>query len=372
MADEDLRELERAVRTKGDAPGRIRLARALERAGRRDEIYAVLRPVIADPEARRTLCELPAWRNQEADDGCTNVIDVPPLRRSPRVRRVRENSGDFVTALLANEAGLVVAERGRGNRPVLRVIDPDSGELRFEMAGDERSVAIVGSRLLSHVEARDLETGHIVDVTAEERRSRERAAEGSVSADGWTVSSKAGEVVAVELGSGQELWRARCAGADERSNVQLRLDAEGVLVVSDAPVRESELIERDGRVAWSSSELRSFDALGRDFVVGRLQLGRREQGILAVVDRATGQRRAALTTPFTRSSPETPGSVVVARDVVFFVSPSDNAIVATSMLGDVLWRMSMENVERIMFLAPGAERLYAATLYGAVYELTGP
>lgn len=61
MKDEELRALEREVAASPTADGCLRLARELERVGRRAEVPAVLRRGREHAEVRRALGSLPVW-----------------------------------------------------------------------------------------------------------------------------------------------------------------------------------------------------------------------------------------------------------------------------------------------------------------------
>src|SRR5687768_16717564 len=84
--DESVRDLEQRLRASPTPENRLALARALERAGRRDDAHVVL---AADPFAtgvREALAAYPCWSRPDGDPGNTRWLDLPPLERAPRVR----------------------------------------------------------------------------------------------------------------------------------------------------------------------------------------------------------------------------------------------------------------------------------------------
>ena len=142
--DAERRELERTVAAGGGAGARLRLAAALERVGERSRALEVLLPELRDPEVRKAIARLPAW-TESLGTGNTRFADVRPLRRTPRVRWVRETVEDD-PALPETDMGALLGERGFMDdvlfalpfgivvRPLYRllaVLSPDTGATRW-------------------------------------------------------------------------------------------------------------------------------------------------------------------------------------------------------------------------------------------------
>jgi hypothetical protein len=87
VSDESLRSLARAVEA-GDGPAaRLRYARALERAERRDEALDVLASTRhKDASVRTALSGYPSWGQTDGDAGRTRYLDLAPIRREPHLR----------------------------------------------------------------------------------------------------------------------------------------------------------------------------------------------------------------------------------------------------------------------------------------------
>jgi hypothetical protein len=396
--DEDLRELERIVARGGDAASRLRLARALERAGRRDEVPSVLRPAVADERVRQALLELPAWRHPCGDAGRTNEIDLPPLRALRSVRTVRPSAGNcFPEALLATESGLVVVERARGGVRTI-IIDAASGEERKELGAPDSAIAIEDDRVVAQaVFAYDLWTGELafqvlldghllaalpgrtVLVQSHGRFGAFTWLEGAelsflweqplagdscgvAATPSWVVAwTGAGELAAYRTRDGDPLWSQPLAPPAER----VLLDEAGlVLARRGHEENDFDVLDRDGNPLWTS-ELRARPvALGRDHVLATVRKGRRGDIELVVMDRRSGERKTLLHEALGFWNEIV--CVAVAREVVYFTAPREKALFAASLRGDVLWRHSLEGLGQVLALAPVAHGLYAACSGGLV------
>ncbi len=362
--DDDLRELERAVSARGDASSRIRLARALERAGRKDEVAAVLRPAVANAEVRRMLFELPSWTHERGNAGNTRVLDVAPVRREPKLEVLREGRQDFVVRIFATEVALVLEHRRPS--PRVTVVDAVQGEGRFELEGEFPVFLESGRLVTSWEEARDLWTSERVV-----RRDLPEVARfrGSVLAsDTWLLAGTHDELVAFDR-QGVELWRAPRA---ERTAVMI--DGQGFLARHDESRVAIECFDRQGEFLWQNQEeLVEAAALGPTWVLLWVAPGRRRERTLVVLDRATGERRVTFSSPLVRNPYSV--SVACARDVVYFAVADEASIVAVDLRGDELWRVSLDESSRmqprtIVGLAPASGCLYAVERSGTLYRLS--
>lgn len=363
--DDDLRELERAVSAGGDASSRIRLARALERAGRKDEVASVLRPAVANAEVRRMLLGLPSWTHMGGNAGNTRVLDVAPVRSEPRVEVLREGKQEFVVRLFVTEFTLVLEQ----TRPSLRVtvIDAVQGQERFEVPVEFPVFLEEGRLVSSWEEARDLWTGERVlrgDLPAVARFR------GSVFAsETWLLAVTHDELVAFDR-QGAELWRAPSAEREV-----LMIDEHGFLAQSSEDYEEGavDCFDRQGEFLWQhKDEHAQAVALGPTWVLAWVALRRRER-TLAVLDRATGERRVTFSAPLVRIPASV--SVACARDVVYFAVADEASIVAVDLRGDELWRVSLDESRStqprtIAALAPGSGCLYAVERSGTLYRLS--
>lgn len=84
--DDELRACEQRLRVEATPDARVALARALERVGRRDDAHALLAEDPWPDVVREALRERPCWSAPSGNAGRTRHVDVPGLRRSPRVR----------------------------------------------------------------------------------------------------------------------------------------------------------------------------------------------------------------------------------------------------------------------------------------------
>jgi hypothetical protein len=356
--DDDLRELERAVAKKGDAPSRLRLARALERAGRRDEVYALLKPAVADAEVRKALLELPAWRYHGGTPGNTRVVDLAPLRREPVVRALAstERVDRVALSLLATEAVLILEER-RTHEPrrTVRRLDAATGAERGTEHFDGGHLAIERSCLvLGEDDVRDLWTGEATTL-------RDRALPWRRPGDfhrlwasaSWMVGDDSDEVIALDHQE-RVLWRRPL-----REHEVMGVDEAGAIVRS---FRERGFLhlDREGRTTWTFREEAVPVALGASWVIAV----RMDEWRLALHDRRTGARYVT----FPWSVDQAPWEqFAVARDVIYSVDRHE-AVVAATLSGDELWRVPFD--KRVVAIAPGPRCVYAATIYGAIYRLS--
>ncbi len=167
MSDEEIRALERDA----TPAGRLKLARALERLGRRDEALDALITAREDRAVQAELARFPAWTHEGANEGNTFSADVAPVLGQPRPVWKHEGTLDpgrtesLALQFLATPA-LAVFSIARGRAAVH---DMETGEVlwQFEHGDDLRDsrAAIVGSLLLLWTEegvtGRDLYTGDV-------------------------------------------------------------------------------------------------------------------------------------------------------------------------------------------------------------------
>jgi hypothetical protein len=124
VSDEQLRVLERAAAA--DPAQALAHARALERAGRADEGWLALCRALEEPAVRAELATRPAWSHRDGP-GHTRALDVPPVRRAPRVRweaPVRSSA----PRLLASALGVVtMGPTASGEHGGHELLDPRTG-----------------------------------------------------------------------------------------------------------------------------------------------------------------------------------------------------------------------------------------------------
>lgn len=147
LSDESLRALERAAAAD---PSRTRAwATALARAGRADEAWVALCRTVDQPDVRAELATRPAWTHA-GGPGRTHAIDLPPVKREPRVRWTARAPGD---RLLTSPLGVVVTT-GRGTP--CAVLDPTSGRLRWTPSSATRDAWLDRAWLLAHFAGEEL------------------------------------------------------------------------------------------------------------------------------------------------------------------------------------------------------------------------
>jgi hypothetical protein len=358
--DDDLRELERAVSAQGDAGSRIRLARALQRAGRRDEVASVLRPAVADAEVRNMLLGLPAWTHWRANPGRTCVLDVAPVRREPEVRVLREARNEFVLdfGLLASEVVLLIHQTRPAERAI--VLDAVDARERFDVATPaEAEVFMEGGFVMAGESWRDVWTG--APVGRSDGLRAQRAWVGFHCSESWVLAWTEDEILALDR-DGHERWRAPRDGREF-----LSIDENGYLAspANSPPWTGVEYFDRDGEFVWAVREKFFFSALGATWVLGSVESGRRDERTLAVFHREDGTRRATFPVRLGRWGDFS--LAAVAREVVYFTVPHANALVAANLHGDELWRVTLGPIAAI---APASGCLYAVERSGTLYRLS--
>ncbi len=159
LSDESLRALERAAAA--DPSRTLGWAKALARAGRADEAWVALCRAVDQPDARAELATRPAWTHA-GGRGRTHALDLPPVKREPRVRWMARAPGD---RLLASPLGVVVTT-GRGTPCV--VLDPTSGRLRWTPSSATRDAWLDRSWLLAHFAGEELHAWRLWNEPGEE------------------------------------------------------------------------------------------------------------------------------------------------------------------------------------------------------------
>jgi hypothetical protein len=386
VSDDDLRALERAVHARGLVDDRLRLAAALERAGREDEALRVLSPVKDEPQARARIA---AQRASWAFRGFY-VFDVPLLARAPVARWTTGPLMDEPTHVLAGPLGaaLVGVEAPRSGegpeRHRTHLLDIDTGSLHATLPGNGRMYA--GDVILIEapdggVEARDLRTADVRWACPgtgrclgtrdgllqwSERRAdtvwlregadlrppldeRRRVAGGTGDAPIVRVEA-AGDLLLLTLGWGpRQRWSLLQRDRDEPlaggPGMGVAVDGEGVLVRGR---RDIALHDVDGRQRWAFVGDAGWLSPG-----GRVAWVR--SGVtLTIIDRATGtSRRPALA----GAAPE----LVVVRDGAYVLQERLRA------LGDDgAERWSIELDASLTIAAALPDRLLGSTGDGAV------
>lgn len=150
--DPDLRALEARFRASPTPAARVGLARALERAGRRDEAYALLAGAPFEPEVLPELARYPAWTQVEADAGGARWLDVAPVDRAPRVRWRVDLERDALGLIAATPWGVVVTawEKDGYGRDAY-VLAPDTGEVRLRVRQNPEVLGVLAGVLLTVV-----------------------------------------------------------------------------------------------------------------------------------------------------------------------------------------------------------------------------
>lgn len=271
MSDAELRALEREVAALDSVATRVRLALALERSGRADEAWDVLRPVREDALARPHAAREPAWAHPDGGESGGGFIDARPLARAPRVSWVAPVPLALRPGfVLANAFAIVVG--GHGGYALL---EPRSGRVRLSVPGGE-ALALAGDRLVAREGgedvARDLVTGRPVPGRVALPRSLEPLAPPLVArGPGIEVrSGRPGELVLVAADSPRSLGRGDGAVAIARDTVYFggegtiagaRASRETVFRVGLAPLRRARLLAlaaTQGRLLGLTSGARVF------------------------------------------------------------------------------------------------------------------
>jgi hypothetical protein len=395
--DESLRAMSRAVEAGEGAGARLRYARALERAGRRDEAFDALASGREDPDVRAELARFPLWRQTDADAGRTRFLDVAPIRREPRVKWVSEAIGALGRTISAGP-NRIACEDDRG---ATKILDADTGEVRREFTYGE-PCAFVGDTLLmkrkTKLRGYDLETGaalweettwqlsyealHVGEilVTASpvtvsayrlahprkqpkglwDYRVRGTNRKGRFAkvalADDTALVPHEGEIAALDLADGHV--RSRFAGNE------VLADEAGFVVVE-----ERRLVVRDAehRVVWALTERgQLLRALTPGVVVVRVpSIGS------AIFDRATGDVVHVVVGDGCERA-------LVARDVMYALNVGeargrdDDRLRAFTTTGEDLWAISLGNRVgggRIVSLFAGSRRLFGTTSDGRAFCL---
>jgi hypothetical protein len=392
--DEHLRVLERDA-TANDASALLAYARALQRAGRRDEAFTALVRGKDDTRVRSELRRFPAWTHESADAGQTRSLDVAPLRRAPRVRwsvisrsTARSHEPHF---LLASPLGIVTALPERGG--VIAVLDPDTGERLWDVRPVPLRVPVsVGDRLFLNLGLKlvgfDLVTGerlhrvgsggvtclidrdliivermgelvtHVLGAPHQEpRRDRTRVfprpaglaairfvAGGDVLLQDEATST---QLVAFDRATGKKLWERGKPGYAWGRGVSLLADRDGILVATSHPPG-SELRDLSGALVASlpgyPCALTPELALLGD-PTGLVAFERSSHRLVGLV--AEGRSAAR---------------IAVARDVVY-VPREHHEIEARALDGKQLWRAVIPERHRYggwLTLAAYPGRLYVA------------
>lgn len=388
--------MERAVEAGGSAADSLRYARALERAGRRDNALDVLLAV-RDRHAsiRAELARFPAWAQGDADAGRTRFLDLAPIRREPRVKWVSPERADAsVSRLLATPFGVVFA----GPNESTVVLDPETGALRrriglVEPCAFVRDVLLVKRK--TKLRGYDLDTGALLY----ERTTGQLSFEAHV-ADGVLVTASPSNVQAYGLPRAREaprfLWEYTVRGTsrkgrfgraaiasgqvlvpqngdvaviDLRSGALksrlpgdvVRVDAAGLLVGEE---RRLVLRGPDGKVAWSREGEGFYPiSLAPDAVVAQVLEGP------SLLDRATGRLVRRLFDGWCDAA-------LCVRDVVYVLKAgaeeeTNDLLRAFSTKGEPLWEVALgPRLEGpVVALAAGGRRIFGLTNGGKVFCL---
>lgn len=378
MSDEDVRALERAARG-GDVTACLAWARALERAGRPDEATrARLLALDADPQAeepRAALGGACAWTGTKGGPGRTRASADEPLARAPTLLWCVEPTAPPVAergarqlvdpCLFGGWLGLVV------RNPLLRtldVVDARSGAPLWSATRwvDAWSSRVAGDAVLlrheDRVVSRDIRTGEVlaealsaggmdlmgflpglhlvvtsergwqlaafdwpdprrapastprwVHRTTSDRRPHEVVGAGSLA----LLISHGGQVVALDVTTGQERWRVEGEAAVG--------DADGVVVKAGHRLAS---YAPDGAPGWSQPGTKVL-ALGATMLVAVPPVIGRGTSPITLHDRVTGELRAEL------ARPAPSWRVAVAGDVLYLGGVI--GLEAITSGGEVLW-----------------------------------
>lgn len=419
MADDDLRRLERGA-NRGDPAACVALARALTRAGRRDDALVALRPAWRDRDARAELTNAPAWPRERGPDR-TAYLDVRPIRTAPRLLWHLPDPGAMTwtcaTSPIGGDLGLI-AYRGRELR--VDVLDPDTGTVRASTPIEARPhldarmprITLAGDVLLvHHDEGDDRSTLRAIEPASgadlyrlelalepgvprlwELRGATPPGAAASLrlprwlrhQCGGYTVQGhgllvgmggrpRRGPSPSVRLEPAREVihvWKAtvrpedRRHAAIDRATGAMRWKGEGLVIAHDDGGallwhdRELALRRADGAIAWR----RAFaGGSGEPLALAPEAVVVRERAWphLLVLERATGQVVADLGPQHAGGPPYRDPVVVVARDVVY-VAYGDGRLAALTLSGERLWSVSLHDLARDLGLrSPFASRLHS-------------
>lgn len=241
VSDDEVRKLERDSET--DPQACVRLARALERAGRpRDALSALVRGA-SDPVVRREAARYPR--------------DAAPILRAPRVRWETKLDGrDQFGMIEASGLGVVVASQRR-----TLVLDADTGAHRLELP--DGVPGRVGEVVLVHRSNRDV-LGHDLWTGEELFTSRLRGPVEPLVVDELLVAAREGEVVGYRFDEPRRAptvaWKTRLPGISPKIKAVTRdlvvfdeLDDDLDLVALDARDGQ-ERFRLDGVDLWLADE----------------------------------------------------------------------------------------------------------------------
>ncbi len=401
MSDETLRHLEREAAS--DPLARVRLARSLERAGRRDDALAALLPAIDVSDARAEVARFVGASTVARGD--IIYVDAAPVVMKPAVRWRTPVTTAPSVSLVASELGIVVlsafetvaldARTGRArwraaselppsHRPrawicgsVLLVVTPGSlvardlwtgGEL-FRLPGAETLVAVADGvavfRNGSTVTARSLAnpTKPVTTLwTATFNKTGAVAAGGSL-----VVVEDAHGMVCMDSTTGTVRWKA--PGTDSV------VDSDGVGAWIEAtnsaprPSRSRQeqrvLYTPDGRPAWQRRDGLTLRGLAPEVAVAVKIRGYRRHW--ASIDRASGRVLGVISANMT--------AIAGARGVIYVASGDSEGgsiyrerrepmpwsrLAAIGVDGVERWRITPEeHADYFVALAPLGARLFA-------------
>lgn len=391
--DDDLRGLEQRFAAGPTPQARLSLARALERAGRRDDAQALL---AGDAFAMAAALEgFPAWTHPDGDPGRARWLDVAPVARAPRPRWRAALGLQPVGVVVACAWGVVVhcvAPDGHGR--ALLVLDPDTGDVRLWREETLEVLAVVEGVLLAvhhgpgaarDLVAWDLATGHDAWRLALGGNPSPGHARGALvlgAADdarlafvplpdprraptlpeAWPdvrVSALTRERAYVHerrRAADGRTWVARLAGGAVADVAPwpggpgaLRADDAGVLTSARGAAREVALCAPDGEARWRVDRP-GFD--GDVLAPGHVALSRRRDQVGLVLARADG-RQVGDDLPCT--------TLAGARDWLY--AAAGERLVARRFDDEDRWEVRVEGPVDAVLPLPG--RLVALTLDGA-------
>jgi hypothetical protein len=414
--DSELRKLERELAATGAPETRVRLARELERLGRRDDAFDVLKPGIADAAVRAEIIRFPAWTHPDGDAGRSACVDVAPIRRQPELRIVRERWDDraFAHKLLVTPFGLAVCGKFEPEFCIV-ILDDVSGAVRLRVPRSGTSFfefadrpCIVEGTLFSDAGSHDLlSVGEIARHPTKGRFLRAMPdrtflvnEDGRVSLMRQVGIEAPFTIWARDLGGGPDLlgcvasdrvillhsldlplWSAqRLVALDSASGATLweasftnvwvvcRLSGQLVATLSDSE-QVQVLDAKSGRQLWTTAGAANCYALRADVLVARLR-NEDYTSRLEVLNAESGRTRSVLSPSAGHWNRVV--AVAVARDVVYFSNDEDREVVAATLDGEILWRTRLpQHLSRsvVVALAPAPRQLYIALADGTVLSL---